>query len=68
MAGGEFNNDTWMYDWTTEIWTQKQNMTIGRYYMPCALFTFTNGSQVVLAAGKLEILEIYIVQNDNEIM
>ncbi len=52
LAGGTYANETWMYDWTSGVWTQKRNLTWGRYYMACSLCTYANGSQAVLTAGE----------------
>jgi hypothetical protein len=57
MVGGNNNawkgqNGTYMFDWQTRVWTQKQDISVARSAIACALFEYSNGSQVVLAAGK----------------
>ncbi len=53
-SGSVIFYDTWMYDWTIGVWTQKASLTVGRYSLACTLATYANGSQAVLAAGEPE--------------
>ncbi len=46
-------NDTWIYSWPDEMWTQAPDLPTARHDYGCGIFTDKTGVRHVLVAGWL---------------